>query len=292
MDPELFFPMGISGSVVGSVLAEVVTPLLENRGTVDENLAVVLMGRGSWQTEIESRDVAVSLRSLPLTQQGQRSGALLLSRDITERRNREMELLSKDATIREIHHRVKNNLQTVSALLRLQSRRSDNATVKDALAQAERRIAIISTVHEALSHAVDETVSFDDTFASLLNLVATAASEDHYIESRLSGTFGTLAADTASALGVVLSELVTNAIEHGLHDRDGVVEVHAQRGDGQLTVTVTDDGQGADTAKIGSGLGTQIVNTLVKTELGGTVEWLRRDPPQQGTTVRLTVTRL
>ena len=71
-------------------------------------------------------------------------------------------LLSKDATIREIHHRVKNNLQTVSALLRLQSRRMTTDEARQGLEQAMRRVATIATVHEALSQGLTQNVDFDE----------------------------------------------------------------------------------------------------------------------------------
>ena len=83
----------------------------------------MVTGRAPWRTEVASRGASVSMRAIPLVEGGRRIGAILLLRDVSELRRRERELLTKDATIREIHHRVKNNLQTVAALLRLQSRR-------------------------------------------------------------------------------------------------------------------------------------------------------------------------
>ena len=289
-----FKRLGFHNQLYGAKLSDSVLPLLEKGNVIDEDLSTVLWGRSSALAEIDVRGVDLTIRSLPLVEEGERIGALLLCRDVTEKRHREKELLSKDATIREVHHRVKNNLQTVSALLRLQARRSDNTVVQEALSQAERRISIIAMVHEALSHTVDETVSFDDTFRKLLALVATAASSDHFVETRFLGSFGTLGADAASALGLVLTELVTNAIEHGLEGRGGVVEVEAHRDDDNetLVVTVTDDGHGLAGNSVGSGLGTQIVQTLVKTELVGTVQWENREPPASGTIVRLTATKL
>lgn len=285
--------LGFKGALVGGVLAEAVTPLLEpgTGDTVDETLAVVLMGRASWLTEIEVRGVATTLRALPLIEDGHRVGALLLSRDVTDKRTREKQLLSKDATIREVHHRVKNNLQTVSALLRLQVRRSDNEVVKDALRQAERRISVISMVHEALSKTVDETVPFDQTFQKLLNLVATAATEENTVTTEFRGGFGDLGAGTSAALALVLTELVTNAVEHGLEERDGCVVVEAQREGEVLHISVMDDGVGLGSGRVGQGLGTQIVQTLVNTELGGTVEWLPRPDGVSGTVVKLTCLR-
>ena len=287
-----FKRLGFTDQLSGASLDEAVVPLLEKGSPVDESLSLALQGRASLMVEVEVRGVNLTVRSLPLLENGERDGALLLCRDVTERRNREKELLSKDAIIREVHHRVKNNLQTVNALLRLQSRRSNNEVVREALSQAERRISIISMVHEALSQTVDETVSFDETFTKLLELVATAASSDHFVKTSFTGSFGVLGADAASALGLVLTELVTNAVEHGLADRDGSVEVHAKRDEDTLVVTVTDDGVGAQVDAIGGGLGTQIVQTLTKTELGGAVQWEHRTAPETGTVVRLTATRL
>lgn len=289
-----FRRLGFSGQLYGVKLVESVMPLLEKGTAVDEELYTVLRGRSSSLAEIDVHGVDLTIRSIPLIEEGERLGALLLCRDVTEKRHREKELLTKDATIREVHHRVKNNLQTVSALLRLQARRSDNQVVRDALSQAERRISIIAMVHEALSHTVDESVPFDETFRKLLALVATAASSDHFVETRFVGSFGNLGADAASALGLVLTELVTNAIEHGLEGRGGSVEVEANRDydSDTLVVTVTDDGHGLEGDSVGSGLGTQIVQTLVSTELVGTVRWERREPPATGTVVRLTATKL
>lgn len=287
-----FKRLGIAQSLVGCVLAEELTALVEPHTQVDEALAVVVMGRASWLTEISSRGVVLTMRALPLTDEGRRVGAIILCRDVTERRSHELELMSKDATIREIHHRVKNNLQTVSALLRLQARRSGSDEVKKALGEAERRVSTIAMVHEALSQRVDESVGFDEMFERVLRLAATAASPGHHVHTEFHGTFGRLSADPAAALGVVLTELVTNAVEHGLEGRDGTVVVRAERQDDVLITTVSDDGYGIEEGKAASGLGTQIVNTLVRNELGGTIEWSRRTAPDSGTVVTLRATKL
>jgi sensor histidine kinase regulating citrate/malate metabolism len=143
--------LGHHGDLVRGVLSEVVTRLLRDPSQVDEALAVVVTGRAPWRTEVESRFATLSLRAIPLTEGGARIGAVVLVRDVSELRRRERELMTKDATIREIHHRVKNNLQTVAALLRLQSRRVADEQAKAALREAERRVATIALVHETLS---------------------------------------------------------------------------------------------------------------------------------------------
>ncbi len=99
-------------------------------------------------------------------------GALILLRDVTELRSRERELVTKEATIREIHHRVKNNLQTVAALLRMQGRRITVPEAQAALAEAVRRVGSIAIVHETLSESFDEHVDFDDVADRVAAMVA------------------------------------------------------------------------------------------------------------------------
>ena len=89
----------------------------------------------------------------------------------------------------------------------------------------------------------------------------------------LRGSFGSLPSEYATPLALALTELVTNAVEHGLDGRDGQVEIVAARDDEHLTVKVRDDGVGLPEGKVGSGLGTQIVRTLIQGELGGTIDW-------------------
>src|SRR5699024_4088520 len=110
-----FHRFGIAGDMEGITLAELSTEMLQSRTPVDESLPLVLMGRAAWRSDMQARGGALSLRAVPLTERGKRTGAVILVRDVTELRRRERELITKDATIREVHHRVKNNLQTVAA---------------------------------------------------------------------------------------------------------------------------------------------------------------------------------
>jgi two-component sensor histidine kinase len=284
-----FHRLGALGDLVGHSLVEITTELLEERGSsVDEALPLVLLGKAPWRVDIESRGVALSVRAVPLTEEGHRTGAALLCRDVSELRRRERELITKDATIREIHHRVKNNLQTVAALLRLQSRRVSSVEARDALAEAMRRVATIALVHESLSQTLDETVEFDDVVRRTLRLTAdVAAAGDAQVRTVVEGSFGSISAEAATALALVLTELVTNAVEHGFAGRDsGTVRIVVERSGDDLKVEVRDDGNGLPAEKgAGSGLGTQIVSTLVRNELGGSIDWL--PVPEGGTSVRI-----
>ncbi len=269
-----FNRMGFAGELEGESLAEVTADLLENAAAVDESLPLVVTGRAPWRTDIEARGVTVSLRAIPIRHKGERAGAIVLSRDVTELRHQEQELLTKDATIREIHHRVKNNLQTVASLLRIQARRSHSEETRDALNHAQRRVAAIAVVHDTLSEGLTQNVDFDVVFDRVLRLITeVASSHTTRVHPKFSGSFGELPSAYATPLALALTELVTNAVEHGLAGRDGEVEIIADRTEATLSVKVRDNGVGLGEGKVGTGLGTQIVRTLIQGELGGTIDW-------------------
>jgi two-component sensor histidine kinase len=281
--------LGHVGDVIGMSLARIVTEVLRHEGLVDQRFTQASTGQAGWPTEVESRAASLSLRSIPLTEAGQRTGAILLLRDVSELRRRERELLTKDATIREIHHRVKNNLQTVAALLRMQSRQLPDGEARTALDDAVRRVGSIALVHETLSQGLDETVDFDEVVARVLAAVVEVATRGMPVRTEQSGTFGRLMAEDATALAMVVTELVHNAIQHGLAQAGGVVSVGAARShdehDELLTVTVTDDGSGLPVGfdPAADGLGTRIVTSLVQ-DLRGQITWGHEAP--RGTTVR------
>jgi two-component sensor histidine kinase len=269
-----FNRMGFSEELEGESLAEVTTRLLTGHLVVDESLPLVVTGRAPWRTDIEARGVTVSLRAIPVRNRGERVGAIVLCRDVTELRHQERELITKDATIREIHHRVKNNLQTVASLLRIQARRTHSDEAREALSQAMRRVSAIAVVHDTLSEGLAQIVDFDDVFDRVLMLVAeVASSHNTTVQPKKSGTFGVLPSEYATPLALALTELVTNAVEHGLAGRSGQVEIVADRSDETLTVKVVDNGSGLPEGKVGTGLGTQIVRTLIQGELSGTIDW-------------------
>jgi two-component sensor histidine kinase len=206
------------------------------------------------------------------------TGALMLVRDVSELRRRDRLILSKDATIREIHHRVKNNLQTISSLLRLQARRLQSAEAKAAVTESVRRIRTIALVHEALSREPGDDVAFIEIVRPLLRLVEESLqSPDRPMRFEVIGDGGRLPATVVTPLSVVLTELLQNAVDHGYTEGDGGGSVVVRLGctDTELTVAVIDDGRGIApdfSLDDATGLGLSIVRTLVTTELAGSIE--------------------
>jgi two-component sensor histidine kinase len=230
--------------------------------------------------------VAITFRTLPLLTAGRVDGAVVLLRDVSDLRRRDRLLLSKDATIREIHHRVKNNLQTISSLLRLQGRRLSSDEGRQALAEAERRIRSIAVVHDVLSRDVGDRVRFDDIVEILVRMAEQSLMPGQEIGFTLSGEAGELPGALASALAVVISELLQNAVEHAFPPgAEGRVRVVFAREPASLVVEVADDGVGLPPGfelEHTDSLGLLIVRDLVRTQLDGSLELRPASDGQSG----------
>jgi two-component sensor histidine kinase len=251
--------------------------------------------------EVERRpDVTVLLHCIPLIQSDDVTGCIVLLRDVTDVRRLDRLLLSKDAAIREVHHRVKNNLQTISALLRLQARRLPPGGGRVALFEAERRVRSIAIVHEILSREPSDQVPFDEIVTSLIRMAKDSVVSRH-LTFEVNGGLGEVPADVATPLAVVLAELVQNAIEHAFldfeaeedgeavdeanRDSTGTIQVDLSAENGLLRVEVLDDGSGLpdgfDIDETQS-LGLSIVRDLVRSQLDGTIAMRNRSTSGNG----------
>lgn len=279
-----FNRFGIAGELVGQNLQLAMEKAFGKKLRSDEDLAVVVNGRAPWRADAQGPTVTLSLRAVPLKSKNERTGAIIMCRDVSELRRQERELITKDATIREIHHRVKNNLQTVASLLRIQARRTDSEEAKDALDQAMRRVAAIALVHDTLSTGLSQEVNFDEVFERVLKLTSeVAASVGTCVKTIVDGKFGQLPSEKATSLAMAITEIVTNAVQHGMAERSGVVHVSAERKGKKLTVTISDNGKGLPEGKLQEGLGTSIVKSLIEGELRGSINWF--SPKEGGTRV-------
>jgi two-component sensor histidine kinase len=216
--------------------------------------------------------------ALPLLAGGDRIGAIVLLQNVTELRRRERELVTKDATIREIHHRVKNNLQTVSALLRLQSRRIEDPAASAALNEAVRRIASIALVHETLSSSAEASVAFDDVLDRLVAHALDLSPRMGELQISRTGVLGSLDPRIATPLSLVVTELIHNALEHGLAESGTNLTIEVSRLDSAIQLIIFDDGVGLPegfTIVESANLGLQIVRTLTENELKGTINLVR-----------------
>src|SRR6185503_8484536 len=166
----------------------------------------------------------------------------------------------------EIHHRVKNNLQTVASLLRLQARAADAVDPREALEHSVNRILAIAAVHELLTERRDEDVELADLFDRLRAMLVQGVGGGKEVTATLASV--TLPGARATALALVFAELLQNALEHG-GDR---IRVELEQRNGELVLAIADDGAGLGEGDLGSGTGLSIVQALVRDELRGSLE--------------------
>jgi two-component sensor histidine kinase len=249
----------------------------------DESWQTILSGKFLRRAEYETQSAVLDILVIPLTEGNDRIGAIVLIHNITELRNRDRALITKDATIKEIHHRVKNNLQTVSALLRLQSRRVIDPIASSALDEAVRRVASIALVHETLSNQSSELVEFDLVFEQIVKNALEL--NPRPITYKKIGTFGSFDSKSATALSLVITELIHNSLEHGLSESGDELIVEISKNGTHCLVSVCDNGAGlpADfNIEKSANLGLQIANTLAKNELNGSINLVRVDNLTKG----------
>jgi len=267
--------VGVNTNAVGQSLAELGVAQTAARNAYERREPVV-------EEFEQTSEVTLLTRTIPTLKRLGRgvvvTGGVVLLRDVSELRRRDRLLLTKDATIREIHHRVKNNLQTISSLLRLQARRLKSEEAISAIAESVRRIRTIALVHETLSHEAGEDISFVEIVRPLLRLVEEGLqSTDRPVKFSVQGDGGRLPATIATPLSVVILELLQNAVDHGFPEGSagGSVLVTLSHDDESLDIRVTDNGRGLRSdfdIKTATGLGLSIVRTLVTTELAGTIQ--------------------
>jgi two-component system, sensor histidine kinase PdtaS len=234
-------------------------------------------GRIAWPEGVASTH---AIRQ-PLRWRGRQIGELVADRE-TPFSDADRELLGSIAThaavalehgravmrgvlAQEIHHRVKNNLQTVASLLRLQARASETGDPREALEHSVNRILAIAAVHELLTERRDEDVDLADLIDRLRAMLVQGVGGGKNVSAELEQI--ELPGVRATALALVFAELLQNALEHGGHR----VRVELARRGSDVELAIADDGDGiADGGPTGTGL--QIVTALVRDELRGTLE--------------------
>lgn len=201
-------------------------------------------------------------------------GALIMVHDATEALQTQRELESKMALVREVHHRVKNNLQVIASIMRMQSRRVQSAEARMALEESVNRILSVAVVHEFLSQNAQGTINLQEVARRILAQVQQdLVDPDKRITLSVKGSAIWLPAERVTQCALVINELVQNAIEHGIAEREeGSVEVElVDHGDG-VDIHVLDDGEGLPEGfDLGTdaNLGLRIVRSMVERDLRG-----------------------
>ena len=282
---RVFRVLGVSNLVGGHLFDRKITQHIRKETQVTAR---------PWEREIEIGTLVLLDRNIPIMEGGRLLCRIVIISDLTELREKDREIKVQSAVIQEIHHRVKNNLQTIASLLRLQARRSKSPDVKDALKESVNRILSIAVVHEFLSEQGHATINVKEIAEQIFNLVAMSmVGRDFELQTRCTGATLILPSSYASSLGLVLNELVLNATEHGFEGRHkGTMQLATAEDEQGYTLVFTDDGcglpEGFDPEHARS-LGVSIMRTLVEGDLGGAIRY--DAAPGGGTRVTITFPR-
>ena len=249
-----------------------------------------ILHKCSYEKELEMGNLVIIRRDIPITEAGRLLTRVIIISDVTEVRKKDKELMIKSAVIQEIHHRVKNNLQTIASLLRLQARRSKSQEVRDALQESVNRILSISVAHEFLSQQGDEKINVVEVTKNILSLVQQNMLDSNFIlTTKFTGNTVILPSKHASNIALIINELILNSIEHGFEGRhQGLIGMDIKQTVDSYTFELYDDGAGLppgfDRSKLKS-LGLQIISAMVEGDWEGKFELFS----DHGTHARITI---
>ncbi len=202
-------------------------------------------------------------------------GIVMLITDVTEVRNKEKELILKSVAIKEIHHRVKNNLQTIASLLRLQSRRVEDLEVKKMFEESINRTLSIALTHEILANNGVDEVSIKKILEKLVKYTLQVATLSYsQIGITITGDDFNIESDTATSIALVVNELLQNCYQHAFRDSiAGNVEIKIEKGQLSSKITIEDDGIGVSKDQEKHNLGLKIVKSMIADKLGGNFDF-------------------
>ncbi|MEG0133485.1 MAG: sensor histidine kinase [Clostridium sp.] len=222
--------------------------------------------------EVEVSNFYYKIKTILIKEQDLR--VIEIIEDITDVKNKEAEIISKSVAIREIHHRVKNNLQTVASLLRIQGRRCNSEEAKISLQDSVNRILAIAATHELLSRDISDEVKIMKVINAIADNAKRCFSNIHKkIEIEVSGDDFYVDTDRITAISLIINELIQNCYDHAFHNRgSGIIKVKIEASGELREISVADNGVGFDTSinKMSS-IGISIVKNYVSDKLNGDI---------------------
>lgn len=274
---KLYKNLGYKDKIVGMNFVNLVL-----NGT---NFDKLIQGKECKVSEIEMGELCLQVKFAVTGRRDNSVGLIMLIKDITEVKQKDKELILKSVAIREIHHRVKNNLQTIASLLRLQSRRIENEVAKKMFRESISRILSIAVTHEVLSRNGLDDVDIKTILCKIKkSIVSYGLESSGNITVDILGDSFMVNSEKATNIALVVNELLQNCLEHGFCNRQsGQIQVVIQQGIMYSNISILDNGQGFDIQKVGNdNLGLEIVRSIVKEKLDGNI---KIESDSQGTKV-------
>ncbi len=259
---ELFRTLGYSVDILGQKYKNICPIRYEGGDELEEVL-----------TEAQVGKYYLRLRQIPLEKDGTRLAVTI--RDVTRNREQEKNLMLKSTVIRELHHRVKNNLQMMASLLRLQARRAENEETRNALNESIDRILSMSVTHQILCQNGTEDINLREVLEAVKNnALELLCVPEHKVEAELIGDDIIVDSEIASASAMAVNELLVNSMKYAFEGREkGKIQILLEKGKVYSTVAVVDDGVGFDPSKCeNNSLGLNLVQKMVKDKLHGNLK--------------------
>ena len=235
----------------------------------------VLSDRSILTNEEIYQDMVIRQHMIPIAMGRNETRCFLVLHDCTRESKQQQELLVKNSIIKEIHHRVKNNLQTVAGLLRMEARRSSLPEVKQALQEGINRIESMALVHDIVSHYDEDYIGIRSIYDELCRLLRMSmVRQDQEVTFSYSGEDILISSHMASYVSLIINELISNSLEHGLDGRNGQIHLTATDINGSIELAFSDNGKGLPSNFFFTSnkrLGLTIINNLVTHELKGSL---------------------
>ncbi|MDU2570454.1 MAG: sensor histidine kinase, partial [Veillonella sp.] len=233
----------------------------------------VLEDRTIYTSEEIYQDMVIRQHMIPIAMGRNETRCFLVLHDCTRESKQQQELLVKNSIIKEVHHRVKNNLQTVAGLLRMEARRSSLPEVKQALQEGINRIESMALVHDIVSHYDEDYIGIRSIYDELCRLLRMSMiRQDQEVTFTYSGEDILISSHMASYVSLITNELITNSLEHGLDGKAGEIRLAVSELEEYIVLDFSDTGKGLPqdfSINSNKRLGLTIINNLVTHELKG-----------------------
>ena len=279
---KIYASLGFSKSIVGEQF--------ENIALTKTSIQEILNQKTDKTIEVTISNIILAIAYFITSLEEDNYSIVMVIRDITKEKNNEQEILLKSVVIKEIHHRVKNNLQTIASLLRIQKRRVENDETKKILDETISRILSIAVTHEVLSENGMDSLNIK-TILQLLykNSFENTIDKTKKIEFNMIGDDFIISSEKATSVALVINELIQNAIHYAFHNRvEGKIDVIIEKKTFFSKITISDNGVGMDAKKYReNSLGLMIVEKLVTDKLEGNFEL--KSKINEGTTIEFEI---
>lgn len=264
---KLYKKLGFDKNIVGEFFQNIALNKVEFENIIKNKKIDVI--------EVSILDLVLSISYFTTLGEKNKKNVIMIIRDVTQEKNKEQELIVKSVAIKEIHHRVKNNLQTIASLLRIQSRRCESKETKKILEETISRILSIAITHEVLSENGLDNLNIRDIVNLIYKNYSTKTiDKNEKIEFTIEGDNFDVSSEKSTAIALVINEVIQNIVDYAFpEEKNGKVRIQIRKKRITSQIIISDNGVGMCESKLSNkGLGLTIIEKIVKDQLNGSLK--------------------